>query len=221
MLALCALLVCVAAPAAAAPPSRAATTPDQWVAESLAAAKAAASVHVTGSMTEGGQRLSLDLRLVAGEGASGSMVLGKQRIDIVRLGPFSYFRVGASFWRRYGGAVAAELFAGRWVKISSSVPGFASLTSLTDMSRLFAGMLGSHGPLSLGGTRTIAGTPAIAVVDASKDGGTLWIAASGTPYPLRVTQTGGPGYVSFDAWNAPMRITAPADAIDLTKLKKK
>jgi len=220
LIALCALLVAIAVPAASAAPSRSMTTPDQWVAESVAAADAATSVHVTGAMTESGQHVSLDLRLVAGKGGSGRIVLGKQRIDIIRLGRFAYFHVGAAFWRQYGGAVAAGLFAGRWVKVSSSTPGFASFTSLTDMRRLFAGILTGHGTLSVGGTGTIAGRPAVGIVDTSKDGGTLWIASRGTPYPLRLTQTGGPGYISFDAWNAATRLAAPTSSIDLSKLKK-
>lgn len=220
MLALCAVLAGLAAPAASAAPSHAATTPDQWFAESLAAAKAASTVHITGAMTESGQRMTLDLRLVAGKGATGRIVVGKQPIDIVQLGRFAYFRVSASFWRRYGGSVAAQLLAGRWVKVASTTPGFSSFTSLTDMSHFFTSMFSSHGTLSLGGTRTIAGTQAVGIVDTSKDGGTLWIAANGKPYPLRLTQTGGPGYLSFGAWNVPVRITAPKDPIDLTKLKK-
>lgn len=218
LLALCALLVGLAAPAASA--SRASTTPDQWVAASLTAAKAASTVHITGVMSLTGQRLSLDLRLVAGKGASGRIVVGKQRIDIVQLGGFAYFRAGGGYWRHYGGSLAAELFAGRWVKVRTSMPGFSSFTSLTNMSSFFAGMFNSHGALSLGGTRRIGGTPAIGIIDSSQGGGTLWIASTGTPYPLRVTQTGGPGYIGFGSWDAPVKLTAPKNPVDLSKLKK-
>lgn len=218
LLALCALLVGIAAPAATA--TRASRTPDQWMAASLAAAKAASTVRISGVMSLAGQRLSLDLRLVAHKGATGRITVGKQRIDIIQLGRFAYFRAGASYWRHYGGNLAADLFAGRWVKVSTSFPGFSSFSAFTNMSSFFSGMLGSHGALSLGGTRTIAGTPATGIVDSSQGGGTLWIASTGTPYPLRVTQTGGPGYIGFGSWNAPVKLTAPQNPVDLSKLKK-
>ena len=60
---------------------------------------------------------------------------------------------------------------------------------------------------------------AIAVDDVS-EGGTLYVAATGKPYPIEVVKDGGKGgTVVFDRWNEPVTLVAPADAIDITKLQ--
>jgi hypothetical protein len=216
-LAVCALAAAVALPAGAA------TTPDALLAQSVAAATSASSVRVVAAgIPNGGATLAFDLRLVAGKGGAGKISSGRQRIDIVRIGHVAYFRAGAKFWSRYGGAAAAQLFAGRWVKMPSTTPGFSSLVSLTDISQFFTGLTSSHGALKFGETKTVGGRKAIGIVDTSTSGGgTLWVAATGTPYPLELTPTSGPGVVRFVQWNQPMRVTTPRNVIDLSKLKKK
>jgi len=219
VLAICALAAGVALPAAAAPR---AATPDELLAQSVAAAKSASSVRVVAvGIPNGSSRLGFDLHLVAGKGGAGTIKIGRQRIDLVRIGHVAYFRAGASFWRQYGGEAAAQLFAGRWVKMPSSTPGFQSLTQLTDISQFFTGLTSSHGALKFGGTKTVGRQQAIGIVDTSTNGGTLWVAASGTPYPLELTPPSGPGIVRFTQWNTPMRVATPANVIDLSKLKKK
>ena len=216
---LCALALFVVAPAAA----RTATTPQQRLAASLAAAKAASSVHIVGAnIVTGGTRISLDLRLVAGKGGAGWIQLGKNRIGIIQYKSFVYFRAGPAFWTQYGGATAAQLFAGRWVKAPTSNADLASFTTFTDVGKFFSGILGSHGKLAAGGQKTIDGHAAVGVIDTSKSGGgTLWIAARGTPYPLELTESGGPGLIKFEGWNAPEHVGPPKNAIDLSKLKSK
>jgi hypothetical protein len=217
--AICALAAGAALPAAAAPR---AATPDELLAQSVAAAKSASSVRVIAiGIPNGGAKLGFDLHLVAGKGGAGTITMGKTRIHLVRTGRVAYFRAGPAFWRQYGGEAAAQLFAGRWVKMPSSTPGFQSLTQLTDISKFFTGLTGSHGALKFGGTKTVGRQQAVAIIDTSTSGGTLWVAASGTPYPLELTPPSGPGVVRFVQWNTPMRVATPRSFIDLSKLKKK
>lgn len=211
--------VAVALPPAAAS-SRPATSPDQWLARSLAAATSASTVHVVAKgIPNGSGRMSWNMRLVAGKGGYGSMTLGTQRIDLVRIGRVAYFRAGAGFWRQYGGSAVAELLAGRWVKLPASTKGFASFIALTDISQFFTGILSSHAKLADGGEKTILGRHAVGVVDTS-GGGTIWVAATGTPFPLELTPPHGSGVALFESWNTPEHIPAPLNPIDLAKLKK-
>lgn len=216
------LVVLLLVPAAAA--GRAAKSPTQLLAESVAAAKSASSVHLLASgIPSGGQKLALNLRLTAGRGGSGRISIGSESVDITVLKPFVYFRANAGFWRRYGGssgAVATQLLAGRWVKMSASTHGFAAFVSLTNISAFVTAMANGHGPLVAGGTKTIDGRAAIGILDTSKSGGgTLWVAATGKPLPLRLTQTKGDGEVDFESWNAPVHITAPANSVDFSHIK--
>jgi hypothetical protein len=221
IVAVCAVALGVALPALAAP-ARRTTSPAQWIARSIAAAKSAKTVRVVATgIPSGGSTIGFDFRLVAGKGGVGTMTLGKQRIDLVRIGRFAYFRAGASFWQQYAGQAGAQLFAGRWVKMPASTSGFASFVELTDISQFFTGILGSHGKLVLGSTKTINGVRAIALVDTSRSGGgTLWVAAQGTPYPVELAPASGPGLVAFESWNKPATVSAPHNAIDFSKLKK-
>ena len=208
--------------AAAALPAAAAPSPNQLIARATAAAVSAKSVRVVATgVPNGNSTMSWDFHLVAGKGGAGFMTLGKDRIDLIRVGGWAYFRAGASFWAKYGKA-AAQLVAGRWVKVNASNPDFADLTALTDIKQFFTGIFSSHGKLKLGGTKTINGTKAIGLIDATgKGGGALWIAASGTPYPLLLLPPSGPGQVSFESWNQPANVTAPRSSLDFAALTKK
>jgi hypothetical protein len=213
--------LCAVAAAVALPSASASTSPNQWLTRSIAAAKSARTVHVVATgIPNGGSSIGFDLHLVAGKGGGGTLTLGKQRIDILRLGKVAYFRARAAFWQQTAGKAAAQLFAGRWVKMPSSTNGFASFTELTDISAFFTGILSSHGKLTLGARKTIGGVRAIGIVDHSNGGGTLWVAARGTPYPVALTPPSGPGTVAFEGWNAPARLAVPSNAIDFSTLKK-
>jgi hypothetical protein len=59
----------------------------------------------------------------------------------------------------------------------------------------------------------------VAIRDKTR-GGILYVAATGTPYPVAIvrSQTANNGAVVFDDWNAPIGVTAPKNAVDLSKL---
>ena len=205
-----------------AAPATAAQTPDQMVATSLKAAKTARTVHVVASGIQSGRPLSFDLRLVTGRGGTGTLRIGNLKFDMVRLGPNAYFKGGSAFWAQFGGAALAQLLQGKWIRASATSGDLASFTPLTDVKQLFNAILSSHGALKAGGTKTIGGVPAVGVVDTSKSGGgTLWIAAKGTPYPLEITQARGKGVIRFEEWNKPVSLSSPRHALDFDKLKKK
>jgi hypothetical protein len=70
-------------------------------------------------------------------------------------------------------------------------------------------MLSRHGQLDDKGPVTYNGERAIEIADTS-DGSKIYIAATGTPYPLAVT---GPpkhaGSVRFSDWNKPVSLRRP------------
>ena len=190
----------------------------QILADVQAAAGGAHSVHVTGSDPSGSSPFALDLQLVAGRGGKGTIDQGTLDFRIVRIGGKAYFEGAAAFWRHFTGAGGAELFKGKWIEASATSGQFASLTSLTSISTFFHQVLGSHGRLVEGKTTMIRGRPAFALVDTT-EGGTLFIAATGPPYPLEVTSPGGKGAVRFEDWNQPVRLAVPPDPISLASLK--
>jgi hypothetical protein len=191
--------------------------------EALAAAKAAAytasSVHVSGSAVVGGSPITLDLDLLASEGGRGKVSENGLTLEVVHVGNTVYIKGSPAFYKRVGGAAAAQLLQGRWLKGPATVGSFASLASLTDLHQLVNTSLAIRGTPTRGGTVTVGKQKAIGVTNAAK-GGTLYIATSGPPYPVAITQNGtSSGRIVLDRWNEPVALAAPANALDITKLQ--
>jgi hypothetical protein len=189
-------------------------TADQIIADAQAAALGASAVHVFGSA---GANLVVNLHLVAGKGGEGRMTANGLTFDIIRIDGFAYFKGDAAFWQQFGGAAAATLFKGRWLKAPATTGRLASLTPLTDITKLFSAILTSHGTLTVGKETTIGDQPAIGIVDTAQ-GGTLYVATTGKPYPVALRKSGS-GAITFDEWDAPVKLTAPSDAVDISQLK--
>jgi len=190
------------------------------VAAALAATNSAKSVHVSGTIPESGRSLTLDLHIAGSRGGSGWMAEKGAKADIIRIGSKAYMKGSTAFWRSFGGKAAAQIFAGRWIVASATSGNLASLTPLTDLHQFVGGMLGSHGKLAKGATTTIGGQPVIAVTD-TEQGGTLYIATTGQPYPMELVTTGvSAGKLTFDQWNAAVTLTAPKGAIDYSQLTR-
>lgn len=205
----------VAASASAPPAStgEAAKTPDQILADSLRAALAARSVHIVAHVVSDGTPLSFSLSLLAGAGGKGEVTENGLSFNLVRIGDKAYFDASPAFWRHYAGTLAATLLMGHWIEASSVQGDLASFTPLTDLAAFIKQVLGSHGVLKVGALQTVDNRRAIPLTDTTK-GGTLYVAASGPPYPLTITPPKGQkGSVRFEGWNSSVTLTPPAHAI--------
>jgi hypothetical protein len=182
----------------------------QIAADAQAAALGASTVHVSGSA---GAHLSVNLQLVAGKGGEGQITANGLTFQIVRIGKEAYFKGDATFWRHFGGGAAAALLQGKWLKEPAASGRLASLTPITDITRLFNAIFAKHGTLVVGKATSVSGHPVIAVVDKTQ-GGTLFVATTGKPYPLALRKRGS-GSITFDDWNAPVTLTPPSGAVPL------
>jgi hypothetical protein len=194
-------------------------SPTQIVAAAQSAADGASSVHVAGSIVNAGAPIELDMELVSGSGGKGRLSENGASFELVELGGYVYIKGTRAFYRHVAGAAAAQLLDGKWLKASASSGTFASLTSLTNLRKLLDSTLSSHGTLTKGATSTVEGQQAIAVKDSTR-GGTLYVATSGTPYPLQIAKGGSSGgKIAFNHWNEPVTLKAPANAVDLSQLE--
>ena len=197
----------------------AAKTPVEILAAAKTAATQASAVHIAGSIQEGTTPLTLDLHLVAAKGGKGHMSESGVGFDIVRVGDKAYIRGSEAFYKQFGGASAAQLLKGKWLVGSATTGKFSALTPLTDLHAFFTGALGRHDKLTKGAETTVNGQKVVALKDGA-NGGTLYVATTGTPYPVELVSPGNgkQGKVTFDQWNSTVTITAPKGAIDLSKL---
>jgi hypothetical protein len=197
-------------------------SPDQILATSLAAGEHAHSVHIVGHIVSGGSHIGMDLRF-SGTHAAGRLTEDGAAFDLVLLGKRAFIRGGAAFWQREGvkpGDPTIALFANRWVGGSTAAgKPFHGFGSEFRLRGLLTSVGSSHARLELAGTTKIHGRPAVALRD-TKQGGTISIATTGTPYPLSIQKTKGSdtGTLFFDDWNEPVTIAAPRTYVDLDRL---
>ncbi len=175
------------------------------------------SVHVAGAVANGTSRFTIDLNLVNGKGGAGSMSQGGLSFKIISVNQEVYINGSPTFWRQFGGASAASLLSGKWLKAPASGQ-FGSLATLTNVHTLFSQLLSTHGTLAKGNSTTVRGQKVIAVND-KNNGGTLYVATTGKPYPIAIVKNGSSGgRVDFDRFNQPVSLTPPTNAIDVSKL---
>jgi hypothetical protein len=192
-------------------------SPDGILGAASDAVNHASSVHVAGSIVSSGVPLSLDLNLVSGRGGRGQMSESGLTFRVVAVGMTVYIQGTPAFWQHFGGAKAAGLLSGRWLKAPASGQ-FASIAQLTNMQQLMTDLLASHGNLTKGGVTTVRGQQVVGVSDKIR-GGTLYVATTGHPYPIEIKKQGSSGgQIVFDRFNQPVALTPPADAIDLSQL---
>jgi hypothetical protein len=181
------------------------------------AAHSAHSVHVNGSASSAGQALQLDLNLVNGKGASGTISTSGFTVDVIDIANTVYLKGSNSFWQQFGGKGAAQLFSGRWLK-SPATGNFATFAQFTDLKQLFDRIFSNHGSLTKGAATTVRGQQAIPLHDAR--GGDLYVATTGKPYPVELVKSGaGGGKVYFSDYDHPFSLAAPPNAVDISKFR--
>jgi hypothetical protein len=194
-------------------------SPEQVVRDAQQAATGAPSVHVSGHITDNGTPLAVDLTIVKGKGGKGTMAESGATFQLVRIGNTAYIKGSDAFLRRVAGAGAAALLHGKWLKGSATSGRLAALTPLTDTQKLFKSALGQHGKLANKGETTYQGQKVVEIDDTT-EGGKLYVAAQGTPYPVALAGSKQQGSLQFDQWGAGATISAPQGAVDLSQLGK-
>jgi hypothetical protein len=192
---------------------------DQILAKSKAALQAADSVRIAGSGGSGGEKIKLDIKY-AKDTSQGTITVSGQPVEIRRIGGTAYIKGSEKFLGAQVPAEAAKLLTGKWLKVPVTDSRFGDLTQLFDLSKAADGILTPDGTVTKGEAGTIDGKPAIAL-KSGKDGGALWIATTGQPYPLQIVSTGtDSGKIDFTDYGATVAVEAPpaAQVVDVSKL---
>ncbi len=192
-----------------------AKTPAQIVAAAQLAAAGAATVHIAGSIVNGGKPISLDMELISGKGGQGRVALDGFSVELLEVDHGGYLNGSAAFFRHALGP-SGEQLGGRWLKAPAHRGNFSWIPSLTSLRGLVTTALATHGRLSRAAGKTLAGEPTVAVADRA-GGGTLYVAATGDPYPLELVTHHGT--LTFDRWNRPVTLAAPANAVNISRLQ--
>ena len=193
-------------------------SPDEIVTAARNAVGSSKSVHVAGTVMDSGSRITLDLNLVNGKGGRGSIAQNGLSFQVVTVGNEVYIKGTIAFWQKFAGNAAAQLLWGKWIKAPAGGQ-LATLAALTDLQKLFNQLVSSHGKLAKGSITTVRAQRVIAVKDPA-NGGTLYVATTGRPYPIEVVKNGSNGgQIAFDRFNQPVPLAPPSNAIDISQLQ--
>ncbi len=191
------------------------------LAASRTAALSASSVRVLTTAT-GGKRttLALDMQL-ARDGARRHTTISRRTQETIDIGGTVYVKSDSSLDARLAKTKGVHLPAGVWLK----EPSRARTGEQTDLSREL-GFLLRHPtiPLTKGATTTIKGQKAIELKEQSNlYTVAIYIATTGQPYPIKIVRHGRreTSQTTFTAWNQPVTLSAPASAVELSKLEHK
>lgn len=189
---------------------------DEILAKATEAAKGATAVRVSGAMEE----LELDISLVKGRGATGSITQDGAKAEIIVVDDEIFLKGDEAFYQSLGGDAIVRLLGDKWLKVPAGGEGFESFEQITDMDALLGQALKPEGEtLTKGEVTDLDGTPAVPLrTDRRK--GTLYIATEGEPFPLKIIGDGDRGEITFDGWNEPAELVAPTDVIDVAELER-
>jgi hypothetical protein len=192
--------------------------PDQILEKAKAAAKAAASVHLKGTVATPDSDTAVDLRYTRDGGTVGTVTVNRLSIQLV-YGQDLFFKASADTWTKLvGDSRAGELLGDRWVKIPPQAAGFEKVTTLATFDRLIDQALSPEGALTKTGIQAVRGVSVIGVVEEANNE-TLYVATEGEPYPVQAQSDIGRGALDFLDWNKPVAVqTPPPDqVVDLSK----
>jgi len=212
-------------PAGASAPStsngEAAKSATTILADAKAATSASSAVRVSGTVVKGGQRTTLNIVSARG-GGGGTITTAGATLTIVVVPPNVYMKADKSSWTKLAkSAAAGQLFAGKWLQTTTADANFGSFAQLLDTGTLTQ-QITSSGKITKGPVTTFRGKQAVPLNDSSGNGGTLYVAATGTPYILGLAGTGAhkSSQIVFTQYGTAPVPNAPTTAISLAQLEQ-
>lgn len=178
--------------------------------------EATGSYRVSGTTSSGS---AIDISFRVGVGSVGTITAGTP-VTLASTGGAVYVTGDPESIAAQVGADVNSTIAGKWLTISpDSTSGFAIFA---DGKTFAQSVLGAQGPGEITGVTDVDGLPAVGLLF-PETGGTLWVAATGDPLPLRFEEKGasaGSGVLKFTDFGADVAVPelAPDDIVDVTKV---
>jgi hypothetical protein len=196
----------------------AAKTPAEILAATRAAAQNASSVHVVSTATTRLESEKLDANMARNQGRTQVAIMGMD-FEVIRVGHTFYVKGNAVFDAGLERTLGVKVPPKVWLKGTTSTLGQIGFD--TDIGKELPIMLSGSGAVGKGAKTKINGQPAITLKLTRKlYTGTLYVATTGQPYPLKLTKTGREhGQTTFTGWNDSVTVTPPANAIDISQLQ--
>ncbi|THA22609.1 hypothetical protein E6R18_33600 [Streptomyces sp. A1277] len=193
------------------------------------------SLHVTtrGDLGRGGKPMSLDLTLDRDGNCNGSVDLGRSQgsVLIVKRGDDVWLKPDADFWKNQvpnGGSAFAAILGDRYLKAPADNPRLRGLTKTCDLDtvqKLVSDNANDDSGTLNKGPKTTLGKASVVPLTRMRGNTTLTVdvAATGKPYPLRLTLHGDDGadaVVNLSDFDEPVPRTTPSrsESFDVSAL---
>ena len=184
-----------------------------------AAMKGLKSFHISGSMTDSGQTIGLDLVVENSGPGGGRMTIDGSSFQLVVNGSKIYFKGDQSFWQKAGGvnASVAGLLANKWVTGVPSSSDLQSLAQLTNVNSFVSGLASGSDSTPTGTKGSVTTFDGQSALPIRSSDGTAYVATTGRPYLLGF-KGGSQGSLTFDEFNSAPAPAVPASAVDFGNL---
>lgn len=190
----------------------AALSADEIARRASANLKRVSSVHIAGSVTDSGQKITMNLTLGTG-GCTGTLsVKGEGSFRLLKIGKKLWIKPDNRFWKYAAGGVASsavmQIVSGKYIEPSSkdsSLKAIGAFCSPSLFARFFdpVVMIG----MTKGATTTISGQPALQIKDTG-DTATAYVTIASQPEFLRL-DAGSTGRFDFTRYNVPLNLAPP------------
>ncbi|MFJ5231587.1 hypothetical protein ACIQBJ_17055 [Kitasatospora sp. NPDC088391] len=199
------------------------STAPEVLQRAVQALKDAGAVRAVGTVSGGGSQIGMDLRMDTAGNCTGTLSQsGTGSFQVVKSGQQLWVKPDLAFWQSHGGAAAAELVGDRYLKTTADNSDFAEIGDLCDLGAL-ADQLGTgRTGLAKGAPTTVQGRPALPLTSTSgttSGTGTLYVASTGSPVPLRLEKATGTVDFSDFGTPVPSGTPGPAQSLDLDQLQ--
>lgn len=181
--------------------------------DAVNALRGTSSAHMVFNGPVGNAQATFDLTF-KGNDTKGSISTNGTTFSIIKIGDQAYVKGSKATYTALASAKIADLIGDRWLLLSGSKAD--SYTGIT-LSNITSSLNTATWAKAV--TRTKLDGKDVVVITNSKDSSQVYVANTGTPYPLKGQgKTAAAGSWRLSDYDAPVTITAPADALNLDDL---
>jgi hypothetical protein len=181
------------------------------------------SVRLAGTATVEGQPITLDVHMDTEGNCVGSIVLKGGRAQLVNTPSESYLRGNGPFWRNTSqtpaqGEAMVRTVGSKWVRMGA---GAGDFSSFCDLDQVVSSIGEESQAVDKGDFGQVDGQGAVSLTKPGSVGGTdtVWVAAEGRHYILKLETVGGeePGSFTLTDHDQPVDVHIPdrSEVVDL------
>ena len=186
------------------------------------------AVKVSGTVTNDGQEITIDIQSSAAGDCTGSIGVDDGTAELLGVGGETWMKPDEAFWRSFAGESAEQvltLVGGKWVVIPAEDDSFNQFCDVDELlDQLLEDDDDDESTYTVKGTEDLDGDEVVLVDNEDPEDGTStgYVLVDAPHYLVKIEKTDGEdtGSVTFSEFNEEFEVTPPAedDVVDLESL---